>query len=793
MNPQLRQLLRNLVLACRADLESATARYLEGKLTIFERNQHLIGDPNASTAHLTDNERQLRTDILADLAGDLSKYRYLVRETAFTWLNRLVAFKMLESRKLIRETINKWEDSNGFRRWVGEQDQALADYERGGEYRTQTYRQFLFVQCEQLAQEIRVLFDIDNLPSRLAIPMNELRGIVQKLNAEDLKDAWQYEETLGWVYQDFNELELEPLRGLSNYKVPTELIPAKTQKFTPNWIVKFLVHNSLGRLWLEMHPDSQLAQNLDYLVPFENNQQIPLKTVREIRLLDPACGTMHFGLVAFDLFVQMYHEEITHQGSAGWLDEPPVQNEIDIPASILAHNLHGIDIDLRAVQIAALALYIKAKTVNKNTSITASRLACAHVQMANGEQLRDFLEQSGLSDQPIYQRIFQALQTELKKSAQLGSLLPLEQTISRIVQQEREELEASILRWQEIPQELLARQNFWEQLEHHINQALGKFTHSQTQTFFAKETVKGLKLLELLDQTYDVVVANPPFLDSRDMNDELKNLIDGYYPDAKRNIYAPFTLRCIDFLEPSGRLGIITGQTFMFIKSFEQFRQKISNQNHIETLLQFDYGLFDGVRVDTSAFILCREEGKEARENHTGIYFRLVKEPTATAKRERFEQALANLRANRPDPAVYRYHQADFAAIPTSPWVYWITPTLRNLFKDLKRMGDDTAICIGMRTGDNFMFLRFWWEVGTEKIAFNCDSAQTAQATGKRWFPYMKGGSFQRWYGNQEYVVNWENDGSEIKQNTRMNYPQLGSNLGWKISNEKYYFRRGVT
>jgi hypothetical protein len=704
MNPQLRQLLRNLVLTCRQDLESAVARYLEGRLTIFERNQQLIADPNASTAHLNDSEKQLRDDLLTYLAGDVHKYRYLVRETAFTWLNRLVAFKMLESRGLIRETINRWEDSNGFKRWVGEHDEILAEYERGGEYRTQAYRQFLLQQCKKLAQEIRVLFDTDNLPSRLAIPMNELRGIVQKLNAEDLKEAWQYEETLGWVYQDFRSNELEQaFRNVreSGARFAAEDIPAVTQLFTPNWIVKFLVHNSLGRLWIEMHPDSQLAQSLDYLVPFDNYQPIPLKSVREIRLLDPACGTMHFGLVAFDLFVQMYQEEIAHAGSEGWLQEPPVQNESEIPASILAHNLHGIDIDLRAVQIAALALYIKAKTVNKNTSITTSRLACAHIQMANGEYLREFLERSRLSDQPIYERIFQALQTELENSAQLGSLLPIEQSINRIIQQERRELEADLFRWQELPQEASARQHFWEQLEQSITEALGTFAHSQTQIFFARETVKGLKLLELLDQTYDVVVANPPYMSSRKMNNTLKHLISQYYPEGKKDLYGAFIQRCLNLAEPHGYVGMLTMHSFMFISSYEDLRDYITRNSAIDVVLHTGPGLFDVGNpgtLQTTAYVLhCG--GQEE-----GMYFRLVQEPTATAKRERFEQALNELRKRRSSPVVYRYRQADFAAIPSSPWVYWITPTLRNLFVTLPKLSDIAQPRQGLATADNFRF-----------------------------------------------------------------------------------------
>jgi len=824
MDQAIRSTLRETVLAARSLLENAIREELQGRLGIYTANAKgrgtlgLVVEDDARMGHLEPDECQTRKLLLDHVdvlqTGGLAAPSALdtfVRETAFTWLNRFVAFKMLEARNLIRETVSRLENSNGFKMWLAEpgNETHLANYEKGdlpqngrGEGpRQQAYRAFLLAQCRKLSEEVRVLFDPDTLVSRFLPQPKVLRELANFLNAPDLAQAWQpgNEETIGWVYQGFNEVELEPLRGLSSYKIPKELLPAKTQKFTLRWVVKYLVHNTLGRLWLELHPDSQLSDSLEYLVPLPTaDRPLPtVKSVKDINFLDPACGTMHFGLVAFDLFVAMYREEMQNAGKPGWPQKPPVASEEEIPNAIIAHNIHGIDIDPRAVQLSALTLYLKAKTLNPKAQLSESRLACANVHMLDGNNLKDFVEQMKLG--PIYRRILTALQARLNDSEQLGSLLRLEGEIRELVVEERERYEREgkqllIPGFAEQQFETEAGQReFWEILEVQIGQSLDAFVREHgravEQTFFAGETAKGLRLLELMAQRYDVVVTNPPFLDSRDMNDELKKLISSAYPLAKRNLFAPFVMRCHELCRHGGYYGLITGQTFMFIKTFEAYRNWITSNAIVELLLQFDYGLFQGVRVDTAAFVFRHENDPEARQNAVGTYFRLVKEPDSEAKRRRFEQALANLHAGKDDSIVYRYRQRDFDAIPGSPWVYWITQGLRKVFEEFPKLGEIAQPRQGLATADNFRFLRYWWEAGTERIGFGCTSGQDAMKTGKRWFPYMKGGSFRRWYGNQEYVVNWEQDGEEIK---KFADPFTGKTYS-RPQNPDFYFRRGVT
>jgi len=393
---------------------------------------------------------------------------------------------------------------------------------------------------------VRVLFDPDALASRLCPRPKALRRLIDMLNAEELAAAWQpgNEETIGWVYQGFNEEEKKAVFSRlykEKKKVRAKDIPAATQIFTPRWIVRFLVENTLGRMWVDMHPDSQLVTHLEYLVPLKGRREMELKSVRDIKLLDPACGTMHFGLVAFDLFVEMYREEMAHAGEPGWPEHPPVNSEDAIPAAIIASNIHGIDIDLRAVQLSALTLFLRAKTLNPKAKLTKSRLACADIHMLDGDRLGKFLEQTDLKSRPIYGRVLKALQGRLKDAEQLGSLLRLEQEITSLIEQERERYEREgrqpdLYGWgKEQFESEAGKEEFWKILEDQIIQELHDFAHDQAEqgyddSFFAGETTKGLRLLELMAQRYDVVVTNPPYMSARKMNAKLKKLVTDEYP-----------------------------------------------------------------------------------------------------------------------------------------------------------------------------------------------------------------------------------------------------------------------
>jgi hypothetical protein len=281
---------------------------------------------------------------------------------------------------------------------------------------------------------------------------------------------------------------------------------------------------------------------------------------------------------------------------------------------------------------------------------------------------------------------------------------------------------------------------------------------------------------------YTIVATNPPYMDSRDYNPHLKSFIDANYKDANRNLYAAMMRRSLELLESEGRLAMIAGQSFMFISSFVKLREYCWQTVAIETLAQFGYGLFKA-RVDTAAFILRVESDQAARLNSVGVYFRVTKEPDADTKKKAFEMALERHKQRESDPHLYNYRQGDFAAIPGRPWVYWLTPSLRQIFVDFAKLEDIAQPRVGLQTEKNPRFLRCWWEVGTRQVGRGCADAGEAGTTGKRWFPYMKGGDFRRWFGNQVHVVNWKDDGAEVRAFRPASV----------IRNPDFYFRRGVT
>lgn len=701
----------------------------------------------------------------------------LIRETAFTHLNRLVAFKLLEARKLVRGVLAKYHQANGFLMWLAERPEEEKLYNQGdspndrdgfGEApRDRAYRHFLLWQSAELALEIRVLFDPDNVPSLLFPRPGVLKQLIDALNAEERNDDWApgNEETVGWVYQFFiTDEKAAAFDKVFKRKKKFEKtdVPAATQVFTPRWIVRFLVENSLGRFWLAMHPDSRLRERLGYLVPVPDEAPAAsVKPVKQIRVLDPACGSMHFGLVAFDLLVEMYREELDRAGTPGWPAEPSVSSEAEIPAAILAHNLYGIDIDQRAVQLSALALYLKAKSANKQALLRESNLACADVAIFRGPHLNMIMGEMALP-RGVTRDLFVKFRDSLEEASLMGTLVRLETHFQNFQSERlREAIDAYVQKKRE---------------------------EGIDESYFANETGKGLRLLEVLERRYDVVLTNPPYMSNRNMNSSMSEFLKRHYKKSKGDLYSAFIERCAELMAPDGRLAMITQQSFMFISSFEDLRNVLLGNSCIETMAHVGPRAFaevTGEKVNTTAFVLRREAFEGKRREARGVYFRLVKERDAELKRAAFEQALARYRSGAPDSRVYLYRQGDFAAIPASPWVYWITPGLRRLFQDNKKLGEFAEAIHGTATYDNFRFLRYWWEVNRRSLRRDIRSWDQYQREPSDYVPYMKGGSFRRWYGNQEYVLQMLSGGRALTE-------FLESKRD-KIRGIEVIFRRGVT
>jgi N-6 DNA Methylase len=541
---------------------------------------------------------------------------------------------------------------------------------------------------------------------------------------------------------------------------------------------------------------------LDYLVPLqEPPPRIPVKPVRDLTVLDTACGSMHFGLVAFDLLVEMYKEEIDRAGEPGWPAKPSVASVDEIPVAIIANNIFGIDIDLRAVQLSALTLYLKAKALNPAVEITDHNLACASVTPLDAGRIDQLIADQQFTN-PLYERTIRALWKRLALAPLAGGLLRLEDELTAIVEAEREALRPGgqiRLPTAEVHElwGVASDDDFvWDVVEEQIARTFGEFVKQEAalgrdQSFFAGEADKSFRLLDLMRRRYDVVLTNPPYLGRRGMCQPLADFVAGQYPRSKGDLYAAFIERCSELLAPGGRLGMITQQSFMFISSYEDMRKNLLDAASIEAVCHVGPRAFaeiSGEKVNTVLFQLRGREGNAEPGAATGTYFRLVRVPDADGKRLAFEGAIESIRETGEHPDVYQYRQSDFDAIPGSPWVYWITPGLRELFVTLPKLGDIAPPRQGLATADNFRFLRFWWEVGLDRIGLGCENAEAALATGKKWFPYMKGGEFKRWWGNQEYVVNWKDDGAEIRV-----FGLESGKIASRAQNTEFYFRTGVT
>jgi len=819
MKPQTKSAIHDLSLKARGLLEKEANEQLEGIYGLLPDGEWGLASKYPAIEKLPEAQetrKRLEQFIDDEKAAGLDPKGArdkIIKETAFTWLNRLVAFKMMESRKLMRQTVSKGPQSNGFLMWLTEpgNEKDYQKHEQGdlpqndiGEGpRQEAYRHFLLWQCAQLAKEIRVLFDPDNLPSRIFPRPRLLKDLLTLLNDESIANAWQEDETIGWVYQYFIEEDKDLVFDkiyTQKQKMSLRDIPPATQIFTPKWIVRYLVENTLGRLWLRMHPDSALRGKMKYFVPNENDRQtIPIKPVRQITLLDPACGTMHFGMVAFDIFYDMYLEELERDGEDGWPKTPSTREKSDIPASIIENNLYGIDLDLRSIQLSALSLFIKAKT--KNGSVVLKRLNLTYTDIPEFPEktINAFVESLDTAH-AVTKKLLRQVLPVLNKAFYLGSLLKIETVIQEFIEKERIALK-NFRRYQiplfesDRPKQLelglsAGRKIVWDEVKNEILSAFQQFVSAHKEAkgaFVANETMKGLNLIDALIRKHDVVVCNPPYSGRRNMNEALRNDLKSLYPKKDGDLYTAFIDRCLDLTSGHyGFCGMVTIHSFMFTSSHEGIRQEIVSNTEIETMAHLgtrtEFDVANKTAQGFSMYTLGKIPGVD-KNKASGIYFRLVKK-NEEEKHTAFRIALQDYLTNRnsfSDSHVFILEQEKLKAIPGWPVVYWISDELRVLFEE-KLFSDLSDTVQGLITSDTFRFLRYWWEVGEKNIP-----NLTSRNVEKKWYPYVKGGEVNRWYGNLDYVVNWKNDGYEIRNFFK------GKKLASRPQNTNFYFREGAT
>ena len=664
----------------------------------------------------------------------------LIDQVAYTWFNRFCALRFM--------------DVNGYNR-VGvlspavgkQQPEILAEAKAGviddamvasrtrekvfgllngsiqsPDSQTEAYRLLIVSVCNAHYSVMPFLFeriqDFTELlmPDDLLSSNSILADILEVMTEESCQDV----EVIGWLYQFYiSEKKDEVFAGLKkNQKITAENIPAATQLFTPHWIVRYLVENSLGRLWLLNNPASKLTERMEYYiapVPVANGQEQPetdflrISSPEEIRICDPACGSGHMLTYAFDLLYAIYEEE-------GY-------DTIVIPALILRHNLYGIEIDERAGALAAFALVMKAanrlgRRRFMRMGVSPNICVLQNVSFEDGE-LQDYMKEVGCD---LFTTDLLETLEQFEHAKNFGSL---------IVPKLRDPAEVARL---------------FEAKEFDGNLFL-RDVHMRVQLV--------LRMAELLSQKYHVVVANPPYLGGKWMNGRIATWLKENYTDVKSDLFSAFMVRNTILTLPKGQLGFMTPFVWMFISSYEKLREFLLEQKTITSLVQLEYSGFDGATVPICTFTFQNNHHPKFR----GSYVRL------SDFRGSKNQAPKTLEAIQNPTCDWFYHASaeDFRKIPGSPIVYWASKTILSLFQSCDSLSVKIETREGLTTGSNELFLRLWHEVQLKKIGFGIENNKEAIDSKKRYFTYVKGGDFRRWSGNLEYVVNWFNDGDELK------------------------------
>ena len=561
-----------------------------------------------------------------------------VRDASFTTLNRFIALKMLEARELVQECITKGEQSAGYREFCG-MAPGLALIPDAAGYRL--YVESLF---DEFSTEIKVLFDRRDVATVLWPKRQTFEGLLTILNAPDLSGVWGEDETIGWVYQFFNSgEERRKMRDESPAPRNSRELAVRNQFFTPRYVVHFLVDNTLGRIWLEMHGEQTgLSKLCEYLVraPEEPDQPRPRKDPRDLRILDPACGSGHFLLYSFDLLLEIYEE-------AWWAEGPAPNSEVTgrslredypdladlrraMPGLIIELNLHGVDIDPRCAQIAALALWLRAQRAWKDVGITASdrpRIQRTHIVVAEPMPGDVVLvdEFAARLDPPLLRDLFKKMVGESRLAGELGTLLRAEVGIAVELRRAREQFVKQRQTTGFLPgMEPAAKQgaldlsgidddSFFHEAEARIVDALRVFAEAATgsagvrRRLFAGDAAQGIALIDITRTQFDVVLMNPPF---GACSLGAKKEFEKSYPRTKNDVYAAFVERGIELLQSHGLLGAITSRTGFFLSSFQKWREEILLKEAPPVVFaDLGYGVLDGAMVEVAAY--CLEKGRE--------------------------------------------------------------------------------------------------------------------------------------------------------------------------------------
>ncbi|HCS0045900.1 TPA: BREX-1 system adenine-specific DNA-methyltransferase PglX, partial [Escherichia coli] len=663
-------------------------------------------------------------------------YAQLIEQVAYTWFNRLCAIRYMEIHDYLGHgfrVLSHPDNPKGFEIIDHAQDAAdelgldrarIVELKLAGNKDEELYRELLLGQCHKLHEAMPFLFDALDDETELLLPDNLtrtdsiLRGLVDGIPEED----WQQVEVIGWLYQFYISEKKDQVMGKV---VKSEDIPAATQLFTPNWIVKYLVQNSVGRQWLQTYPDSAIKTQMEYYIePAEQsdevNQQLKAITPESIepetiKVLDPACGSGHILIEAYNVLKAIYEER-------GFRSR-------DIPKMILENNLYGLDIDDRAAQLSGFALMMMARDDDKRIFTRNVRLNVLSLQESNHIDLPTLwraLNLSGSWQSGTSQGLFSDEEQDLSSFNADNRYQLLKRTLARFTQAKTF---GSLI---DVPSD------DHEQLKELLSTLVElQESGDSMQKPAAKQLIEFVHQALVLSIRYDAVIANPPYMGSKGMNAGLKDFAKKNYPNSKSDLFAIFMERAFKLLSQYGFNAQINMQSWMFLSSYEQLRSNLLEDHTFITMAHLGARAFSqisGEVVQTTAWIIRNQNINK----YQPTFYRLI-----DGNEEEKKKALLNRENELAETA-----QDDFKKIPGGPIAYWFSNSFRDLFVSNKSISDFSKGSTGLQTSNSDRFLRYWWEVAIES---------------EKWFKFAKGGEYRKWYGNVEHVVNWQNHGKEIK------------------------------
>ena len=686
---------------------------------------------------------------LNELIREVKKngYDHVIEEVAYTWFNRFIALRYMEVNNYLPQRIRVFtNDNNEFEPDLltdaihveldGLDKQKVFDYIEENK-QEELYKYLLLTLCNDMKQYLPDMFTSIKDYKTLLFPDNLLKedSALAKLITDIDEDSWTDQvQIIGWLYQYYNSELKDTVMKKKNYT--KDDIPAATQLFTPDWIVRYMTENSLGRLWLDGHPNFDHSEWKYYLEEAEQEPEVieQLNKIKEehaklrpeeIKVIDPCMGSGHILVYAFDVLMDIYRD-------AGYSDR-------DAAKSILENNLYGLEIDERAFHLAYFALMMKARSYNRRILNKDTKFNLVEIREPIAplkKEHKQYLDK--------YVDLATYLVDSFKDGKELGSIINLDCTL----------------------EELNNLNNYLDELKEEV---INKDLVAQSEISELNDLLKPLiKQAKLLVQKYDVVITNPPYMPP---SPKQKSYVQKNYPDSKSDLFAVFIEKCHLLTKKNAYQAMITMHSWMFLSSFEKLRNKLLINNTIVNMAHLGARAFEdigGEVVQTTTFIFQNNSIKDYLTN----FKRLVGYNTQDLKEEEYLK----------DNNLYITSSNNFNKIPGKPLAYWVSKNIIECFKN-EYIYQYAKPCKGIDTGNNDLFLRMWYEISNQiRFIPNIVASHNLDFSNYKWFPYNKGGTFRKWYGNNDYVINWENNGLELRSYKKSN-----------LRNKDKYFKKGIT